>query len=161
MWFWQASLALPPDSLLLAKRITFQKLATKVYSLIWPLPPPEADHQGPAIKVLKSSKQKPPLSHLINMPSKTEHLFLTRGFSVDLYRPPFSYVPRLSPVSNQRQSFVTSDKFPFLFPLPPSLPSPLLPSPFPSLSPVFVPYPCLCPSVANRLLGLRISSWVS
>ena len=29
----------------------------------------EADHQGPAIKVLKSSNQKSPLAHLINMPN--------------------------------------------------------------------------------------------
>jgi hypothetical protein len=42
------------------------KATLKVYSLIWPLPLPEADYQGPAIKVVKSSNQKPTLAALIN-----------------------------------------------------------------------------------------------
>jgi hypothetical protein len=42
----------------------------KVYSLIWPLPPPEADYQGPAIKELKSINQKPPLASQINLFNK-------------------------------------------------------------------------------------------
>jgi hypothetical protein len=58
---------LAPYSLRLEKKclITFLKLATKVYSLIWILPP-EAEYQGRIITVLKSSNQKPPLAHLIN-----------------------------------------------------------------------------------------------
>lgn len=50
-----------PESLFLMvnHNIVFQKLATKVYSLIWPLPSPEAEYQDPTIKVLKPRNQKP------------------------------------------------------------------------------------------------------
>jgi hypothetical protein len=50
-------LDLLPHSLCLAKKPKdhISKAATKVYSLLGPLPPPEADDQGPAIKILKSS----------------------------------------------------------------------------------------------------------
>lgn len=54
----------------LAKSQTISlKLALNVHSLIWLLRPPEAGYQGPAIKALKSSIQKPPLSNPINMPN--------------------------------------------------------------------------------------------
>ena len=46
--------------------ITFLMFA-KLYLIIWPIPPSEADYQDPVSKVLKSSNQKPPLTHLINM----------------------------------------------------------------------------------------------
>ena len=49
------------------KTIRFLKLATKVYLVIWSLPFPEADYQGPTIKVLKFNNQKLPLAHLIYM----------------------------------------------------------------------------------------------
>ena len=64
-----ARLALLSHSLPLAKIPLFLRLTTKVHSLIWPLPPPEADYHGPVIRVLKSDNQKPPLVHLINMPN--------------------------------------------------------------------------------------------
>lgn len=56
-----AGLALLLHTLFLAKthKITLLILATKVYALIWPLPPPEADYQSLAIKVLTSKNQKP------------------------------------------------------------------------------------------------------
>ena len=64
-----AGLVLLPHSLCLIQKhqITSLKLTTKVYSLIWLLPSPKADYQGPAKKVLKSSNQKLPLVHLISM----------------------------------------------------------------------------------------------
>lgn len=56
-----AGLALLSHSLHLAKNClsVFLNLATNVYSFIWPLPPPEADHQGSATKVSKPSNRKP------------------------------------------------------------------------------------------------------
>ena len=60
---------------------------------------PEADYQGPAIKLLKSSQQKLPLAQLINMLIKMKYPILTWGFPLYLYKPPFSYVPSLSSLS--------------------------------------------------------------
>lgn len=73
-----ANTALAGHALCLAKNyyIVSLKLATEVYSLIWPLPPTESDHQGPAIKVLKSSNLKPRLAH----PIKIKHFALTQCF---------------------------------------------------------------------------------
>lgn len=44
-----------PYFLLLAEQcsITFLKLATDVHPIIWPLPLPEADYQGPVIKSIE------------------------------------------------------------------------------------------------------------
>lgn len=66
-----ASLAFLLPSLCLAENcyIIFLKLVTKVYLLIWPVLHPEADYQGPLIKVQKSRNQKPPLPHLTNTPN--------------------------------------------------------------------------------------------
>lgn len=59
-----------PRSLCPAKNceIAFLKLTTKVYSLIWLPPTSEAEYQGLAIKVLKSSNPKPRVDTLINLP---------------------------------------------------------------------------------------------
>ncbi|EGW09435.1 hypothetical protein I79_006247 [Cricetulus griseus] len=43
-WLCQALPFLSPSLLIAKPQIMFLKLATKVYSLIWPLPPPEADY---------------------------------------------------------------------------------------------------------------------
>lgn len=45
-------------------------LITKVYSLFYPLLPPETDTQSPANKVLKCSNQKPTLATLNKMPNQ-------------------------------------------------------------------------------------------
>lgn len=75
-------LALLPHSLCLAKKhdIIVLKLATRVHSIIWPYPPPEAYYQGPVIKILKYSNQKPSLAHLINTSNKIKHGILTQFF---------------------------------------------------------------------------------
>lgn len=73
-------LALLPNSFYLAKKKKKPLdyiLKDRLQGLIWPLPPTEADFQGPVIKVLKSSNQKPPVAHPVNMPN---HLILTWGF---------------------------------------------------------------------------------
>ena len=80
----QAGLALLPHSLCLAKnrQSPFLKLATKIYSFIWPLPPPEADFQGPAIKVLNTAIESCLLATLINMPNLNQTLYPNTGFSL-------------------------------------------------------------------------------
>lgn len=53
--------------LLCKPEIITLKQVPKVYSLTWPIPPPEADYQDAAIKEMTSSHQKPPSAHLIGM----------------------------------------------------------------------------------------------
>lgn len=65
------------------------KLVTKVYSPIGPPPHPKADYKVPAIKVLKSSNQKPPCLTCLIWPIK--YLILTQVSSLNLYTQPFSY----------------------------------------------------------------------
>lgn len=105
-------------ALFLAKdlQIAFLKLATKVYSLIGPLPPPETDHQGIAIKVLKSSNQKPPLTTLIKKPNYNLTPHPNTGFPLLLL---YTAI-HLWATSIQRQ--------PFVLPRQLALPSPSLAS---------------------------------
>ena len=63
--------ALLSHSLGLAKyhKLTSLKLVL-IYPLITPIPPLEADYQGPAIKILEVQRSlKPPLAYLSNIPS--------------------------------------------------------------------------------------------
>jgi hypothetical protein len=60
VWLWQALLfSLIPSALAKNPYITSLKLTNKVFSLTWPLPLPEADYQGPAIKVSKAPFSSP------------------------------------------------------------------------------------------------------
>lgn len=120
-----------PPSLHLAKCLmTSLKLATKIYSLIRPLPPPEADNHGPALKVLKPRNQQPPLAYLINTPIKIKQPILAQ-----VYKVPFSYMPSLSPLYPEAVLCLSplQAKYHFPFSLPPFLPCPLFPSFFLSI----------------------------
>ena len=72
MWLWQA-LPFSPITSALQKTLDYiPKVSPQVlspYLDIWPLPLPEDDFQGPAIKVLRSGNQKDPLATLIKMPN--------------------------------------------------------------------------------------------
>lgn len=70
-----------PHSVCLPKShyITFLKLAIKVHSLIWSLPPPESDHQGLAINYWSPAIKSPIETHscilLILTQTPGTHLF--------------------------------------------------------------------------------------
>lgn len=134
-----------PRSLCLAKNryITFLKLATKVHSLVWPLLPPEADYQVPAIKILVCN-QKSSLAHLINMSIKIKHLILKTGFSLLPSQTTIFLHACLSPLYPEAVLYPSQDKQAFPLSLAPFLPSP-------SIS-------CLCPLSS---VPLRTWSWVS
>ena len=68
LWFQQA-LPFPLPCLATNHQITSVKVATKVFSVIWPLPPLELDYQDPVIKELKASNQKPCQVQLIYLPN--------------------------------------------------------------------------------------------
>lgn len=71
-----AGLALLLHSLCLSKQLDYTlNKPLRSIRLFWPLPPPEAGHQGPAIRVLKPSNQNPALAHL----TKIKHFILTQS----------------------------------------------------------------------------------
>lgn len=81
---------------------------------IWLLPPPKADFQGPAIKVLTSSiKPIPPLA-VLTCPIKINQLILTQGPPLS-YELPFAYGPCRSSLYSEvvLGSPGTNNLFPF------------------------------------------------
>lgn len=78
--------------------VTGLALATKVFPLICSRPPPQADKQFLAIKVLKSCNQKPHLAYLINMCNRNEIPHPNIGFPLLPFYKLFAYGPHLPPL---------------------------------------------------------------